>query len=138
MSTITAGTVHPRVPIRRSDRYEGANHNGSTLGPGESRNPLDKTIDWEAAADERYEDVVQDESKQARRVLDLLGLGWSDELTHFREHMRDKAIRSPTYAAVQENTHTRAVRRWERYTDYLAPALPTLERVAALLGYTQA
>ena len=83
----------------------------------------------------RYEDVVVDESKQARRVLDLLGLDWSEELTRFREHLASKAVKSPTYAAVQEKTHTRAVRRWERYTDYLAPALPTLERVAGLLGY---
>jgi tetratricopeptide (TPR) repeat protein len=83
----------------------------------------------------RYEDVVVDESKQARRVLDLLGLEWNEELTRFRERLATKAVKSPTYAAVQEKTHTRAVRRWEHYTDYLAPAMPALERVAGLLGY---
>lgn len=83
----------------------------------------------------RYEDVVVDPSAQARRVLDLLGLDWSDEVARFAEHTAAKAVRSPTYAAVQEQVHTRAVRRWTNYEAYLAPAMPTLDRVVGLLGY---
>jgi len=84
----------------------------------------------------RYEDVVVDPPAQARRVFDLLGLDWSDQVSRFAEHTAAKAVLSPTYAAVQEKVHTRAVRRWTNYEDYLAPAMPTLERVAALLGYS--
>ncbi len=82
-----------------------------------------------------YEDVVTDSSAQAMRVFELLGLEWRDEVARFRENMPDKAVRSPTYAAVQEPVHSRAVRRWENYAEYLAPAMPVLERVAKTLGY---
>lgn len=84
----------------------------------------------------RYEDVVVDPPAQARRVLDLLGLEWSDEVSRFAEHTAAKAVQSPTYAAVREQVHSRAVRRWTHYEAYLEPAMPTLERVAERLGYS--
>lgn len=83
----------------------------------------------------RYEDVVADPSAQARRVLDLLGLPWHEALDHFQETTRGRAVRSPTYAAVREQVHTRAVRRFEHYAEYLAPALPALEPLVEALGY---
>lgn len=83
----------------------------------------------------RYEDVVTDAPAQARRALDLFGLAWDDRLAHYQEHMGERATRSPTYAAVREKIHTRAVRRWERYADYLGPAMGDLTRVARALGY---
>jgi tetratricopeptide (TPR) repeat protein len=83
----------------------------------------------------RYEQVVVDPSREAARVLDELGLDWSDEVLRFHDHMPDRAVRSPTYAAVQEPVHSRAVRRWEHYAEYLAPAMPVLDRVAKALGY---
>jgi hypothetical protein len=86
-------------------------------------------------AEVRYDDVVADADTQARRVLDLLGLGCDERLARYREHMGGRETRSPTYAAVREEIHGRAVRRWERYADYLAPAMADLERVAGRLGY---
>lgn len=83
----------------------------------------------------RYEDVVVDPSREAGRVLETLGLEWSDEVSRFHDHMPDRAVRSPTYAAVQEPVHSRAVRRWEHYAAYLAPAMPVLDRMAKALGY---
>lgn len=83
----------------------------------------------------RYEDVVVDPSAQARRVLDLLGLPWHEALDHFQESTSRRAVRSPTYAAVREQVHTRAVHRFEHYADYLAPALPAIEPLVDALGY---
>lgn len=83
----------------------------------------------------RYEDVVVDPPAQARRVLALLGLPWHESLDHFQESTRQRAVRSPTYAAVREQVHTRAVRRFEHYVDYLAPALPAIEPLVDALGY---
>lgn len=83
----------------------------------------------------RYEDVVADALAQARRVLDLLKLEWDEALERFDEVSRDKAVRSPTYAAVQEKVYTRAVGRWEHYAEYLAPAMPHLEPIVKALGY---
>lgn len=83
----------------------------------------------------RYEDVVVDPPAQARRVLDLLALPWHEALDHFQDATRGRAVRSPTYAAVREQVHTRAVRRFEHYADYLAPALPAIEPIIKALGY---
>lgn len=83
----------------------------------------------------RYEKVVADSSAEARRVLELLGLEWDDALGRFQEVSKDKAVRSPTYAAVREQVHTRAVRRFEHYAEYLAPAMPHIEPIVKALGY---
>lgn len=83
----------------------------------------------------RYEDVVIDSAAEARRVLTLLDLPWDASLDRFQDVQRDKPVRSPTYAAVHEQVHTRAVRRFEHYADYLAPAMPHLEPIINALGY---
>ncbi|GAB4386947.1 MAG: sulfotransferase [Phycisphaerales bacterium] len=83
----------------------------------------------------RYERLVVDPSAEARRVLALLDLEWDDAMARFQEVSKDKAVRSPTYAAVREKVHTRAVRRFEHYAEYLAPAMPHLEPIIKSLGY---
>jgi tetratricopeptide (TPR) repeat protein len=84
----------------------------------------------------RYEDTVADVSAQARRVLDFLNLPWDPAVLAFRERVQSKAVLSPTYAAVTEPIHTRAIGRWRNYAEYLEPVLPIIEPLVKALGYS--
>src|SRR6185295_9521838 len=60
----------------------------------------------------RYEDLVANLPAQAQRVLTFLGLSWDPAVLAFQERAQAKAVLSPTYAAVTQPVHTRAVGRW--------------------------
>jgi hypothetical protein len=83
----------------------------------------------------RYEDTVANLPAQAQRVLTFLGLSWDPAVLAFQERAQAKAVLSPTYAAVTQPVHTRAVGRWRHYAEYLGPVLPLLEPLVKALGY---
>jgi tetratricopeptide (TPR) repeat protein len=87
-------------------------------------------------AEVRYEDTVSDLEGQARRILDVLGVPWDDAVLSFHESARERFISTPSYAAVSEKVHTRAVARWKRYADVIEPeVLEILAPFAKAFGY---
>jgi tetratricopeptide (TPR) repeat protein len=83
----------------------------------------------------RYEDAVADLGKQARRMLDTLGLPWDPMVLDYRQRLRDRHVNSPTYEDVARPVYTTSVGRWRHYEQYLAPVLPTLEPFVEAVGY---
>lgn len=83
----------------------------------------------------RYEDVVADLPGQARRALDFLNLPWYPAVLAFDKHAQTKPVLSPTYAAVTQPVHNRAIGRWRNYADYLEPVLPILDPFVKAFGY---
>lgn len=83
----------------------------------------------------RYEDTVNDLEGQARRILDHLGVGWDAGVLAFHEKARKRYITTPSFAAVTEKVHTRAIGGWRSYEKQLAPVLPVLERFVEAFGY---
>jgi hypothetical protein len=83
----------------------------------------------------RYEDCVADLEKQARRVLEFLGLPWDASVLNYREHLKAKAVSSPTYEAVSKPLYTSAMGRWKHYQKYLEPCLPILQPFIEAFGY---
>ena len=83
----------------------------------------------------RYEDTVSDLEPQARRIIDHLGLEWNDEILRFHERAAERAIRTPSYAAVTEKVHTRAIARWRNYQAHFEPYLPRLAAAVEAFGY---
>lgn len=83
----------------------------------------------------RYEDTVHDLEIQARRLLDLLGLAWDPGVLEFHEKARERYIRTPSFAAVTEKVHTRAVGRWRNYETHLAPVMEVLRPFVEAFGY---
>src|SRR6266700_4103554 len=57
----------------------------------------------------RYEDCVADLEKESRRALQFLDLPWDSRVLQYRERLRQKAVASPTYEAVSQPLHTRAI-----------------------------
>lgn len=75
----------------------------------------------------RYEQAVRDFPRAVDGVLGFLGCA-SEKAAHDpAAHARQRLVLSPTYAAVREPVHTRAVARWRHYEEWLAPVLPILE-----------
>ena len=85
----------------------------------------------------RYEDTVHDLEGQARRLIDFLGVPWHDDVLHFQEKARQRRIATPSYAAVTEAVHTRAIGRWRNYRQHLEPVMDRLQPFVEAFGYAK-
>jgi hypothetical protein len=83
----------------------------------------------------RYEDVVADLEREARKMLNFLGLPWDDKVLKFYEHAREKVVRSPTYAAVTQPVYHKSIGRWQNYARHFESILPTLQPCIKEFGY---
>lgn len=83
----------------------------------------------------RYEDVVADLEREARRVLEFLGLPWDDRVLKFYEHAREKLVRSPTYQDVTRPVYSASISKWQNYAKYFEPELDKLKPFITEFGY---
>ncbi len=83
----------------------------------------------------RYESVVRDLEQVARGVTDFLGLPFESSMLEFREAALKRNINTPSARQVVQPIYNRAVGRWKRYEEQLAPVLPLLNAWAERLGY---
>ncbi|TVQ75120.1 MAG: sulfotransferase family protein [Phycisphaeraceae bacterium] len=89
----------------------------------------------DAAIEVRYEDTVTDLEREARRILDHLGLEWDPALLAFHERAKSAYVGTPSYQAVTQPVNTKAVGRWRRYEAQLRPVLHRLEPFVEAFGY---
>lgn len=89
-------------------------------------------FDW---IESRYEDVVANLETEGKRVTEFLGLTWHADQARFHETARRKVLFAPTYHDVTQPVYQRAVKRWERYAEALAPIQPRLEPYCRMFGY---
>ncbi len=76
----------------------------------------------------RYEDIVDDIDTQSRRIADFIGVDWDQRMVDFHERARERGfIATPSYSQVVEPLNRKGVGRWERYREYLEPAMPHLQ-----------
>ena len=83
----------------------------------------------------RYEDVVSEFETHARGLIEFLGLPWDNAVLSFHETSARKASATPSYHAIRQRVSTKAVGRWKRYEDHLAPIFPTLAPFLSAFGY---
>ena len=83
----------------------------------------------------RYEDTVNDLEAQARRVLAFLDVPWRADVLAFHEHAAGRVISTPSFEAVAEPIHRRAVGRWRRYEPQMKPVLARLQPFVDAFGY---
>ena len=74
--------------------------------------------------DVRYEDVVEDLEKAARRILGYCGLPWDDRCLSF--HQTDRLVRTASATQVRQPIYKSAVGRWRVYEAHLGPLLNAL------------
>lgn len=83
----------------------------------------------------RYEDTVGNLEREARRLATHLGLDWEPGIQQFHRAASERVISTPSYAAVTEPVHARAVGRWKNYRKYFEPLAPKLEPFIREFGY---
>ncbi|MCU6665916.1 tetratricopeptide repeat-containing sulfotransferase family protein [Silvania hatchlandensis] len=71
--------------------------------------------------DVRYEDVVSDPEREARRMLDYLGVQWEPQVLDTSE--LDRPVKTASVWQVRQPIYQTARERWRRYADFLAPLI---------------
>ena len=89
-------------------------------------------FDW---LETRYEDVVGNLEFEGRRATEFLGLSWHPDQSRHHETARRKFLFAPTYHDVTQPVYSRAVGRWERYAEVLAPVQAKLASYCKAFGY---
>jgi tetratricopeptide (TPR) repeat protein len=72
----------------------------------------------------RYEDFVEDQEAQTRRLLDFCGLGWEDACLSF--HQTEREVRTASLQQVRKPIYKSSVRRWRPDEVILKPLLDAL------------
>jgi tetratricopeptide (TPR) repeat protein len=90
-------------------------------------------FDW---IETRYEDVVKDLESEGRRVTQFLGAAWDPQQANFHESAAQKVLFAPTYNDVARPVHSRAVGRWQRYAEALAPIQEKLTPYCRAFAYS--
>ena len=69
--------------------------------------------------DVHYENLVEDQETESRRIIEYLGLPWEDACLSFHETKRQ--VRTASNVQVREKMYSGAVGRWKRYAEQLEP-----------------
>ena len=81
----------------------------------------------------RYEDLVAEQEKWSRKVIDYLGVEWDDRCLDF--HKTKRVARTASYAQVNQKMYTTSVARYRNYEKFLDKPLEILRPVMEQFGY---
>ena len=71
-----------------------------------------------------YEDVVADTEKEARRLIEFLGLPWNEKCVDF--HKSDRPVKTASVAQVRKPIYKTSVQRWKKYGGGLQPLVDAI------------
>lgn len=69
----------------------------------------------------RYEDILADPEREARRMLDYVGVAWEPQVLNFSELQRP--VKTASIWQVRQPLYKSSLARWSRYEAHLAPLL---------------
>jgi len=72
-----------------------------------------------------YEDVVADTEKEAKRLIEFLGLPWNEKCIEF--HKSDRPVKTASVAQVRRPIYKTSVRRWKKYGPGLQPLVDAID-----------
>ena len=73
-----------------------------------------------------YENVVADTEKEARGIIEFLGLEWDDKMLEFYKSSRP--VKTASVAQVRQPIYKTAVKRWKKYGKGLQPLIDAIEK----------
>jgi tetratricopeptide (TPR) repeat protein len=73
----------------------------------------------------QYEDVVADTEKEAKRLIEFLGLPWDKKCVDF--HKSDRPVKTASVAQVRKPIYKTSVKRWKKYGEGLQPLVEAVE-----------
>jgi len=72
-----------------------------------------------------YEDVVADTEKEAKRLIEFLGLPWNEKCVEF--HKSDRPVKTASVAQVRKPIYKTSVKRWKKYGDGVQPLVDAID-----------
>ncbi len=89
-------------------------------------------MDW---LETRYEDTVADIESQARRLIEFVGLEWQPEVLSYRDALNNRAVATPSNAAIRQPLNAKAIERWRNYPELADSARADLESLVLAFDY---
>lgn len=74
----------------------------------------------------KYEDLVRDQEKVSRQLIEHIGLDWDERCLDF--HLNKRAVRTASSVQVRQPLYTQSINRWKHYEKHLAPLIEILNR----------
>ena len=72
-----------------------------------------------------YEQLVSDQEKWTRRILEFIGLPWDDRCLDF--HMTQSTVLTASYWQVRQTIYHNSIGRWGNYQEFIAPLLSLID-----------
>ena len=76
----------------------------------------------------RYEDLIANQEKVTRELIDFCGLEWDDACLRF--HANRRTTTTSSYDQVRQPLYSRSIGRWKHYQHHLGPLIEALARCA--------
>lgn len=73
----------------------------------------------------RYADLVSEQDRYSRQLVDFCGLEWDDRCLEF--HKTDRFVFTLSYDQVRQPMYTRSMDRWKHYEKFIGPMRDRLE-----------
>jgi ribosomal protein L15 len=73
----------------------------------------------------QYEDVVADTEKEAKALIEFIGLEWDPKCVDF--HKSDRPVKTASVAQVRKPIYNTSVKRWKKYGNGLQPLVDAIE-----------
>ena len=74
----------------------------------------------------RYEELVVDQERVSKRLIDYLGLQWDEKCLDF--HNNERNITSPSNTQVRQPMYQKSIDRWNAYEKQLQPLIEVLQQ----------
>jgi hypothetical protein len=68
-----------------------------------------------------YEELIVDQERCSRKILDFLGLEWDDRCLDF--HQTKRAVVTASFWQVRQKIYKNSVARWRNYERFIKPLL---------------
>ncbi|MGI8706572.1 MAG: tetratricopeptide repeat-containing sulfotransferase family protein [Sphingomicrobium sp.] len=72
-----------------------------------------------------YEDVVTNTEKEAKALINFIGLKWDPKCVDF--HKSDRPVKTASVAQVRKPIYNTSVKRWKKYGDGLQPLIDAID-----------
>jgi hypothetical protein len=84
-----------------------------------------KALPRDVMLEVQYEEIVDDLSEQARRIIAHCGLQWDNACLEF--HRTERVVRTASVVQVRQPIYRSSIGRWRDYEDLLQPLLLELK-----------
>lgn len=85
--------------------------------------------------DVHYENMVTDQEKQTRRLIEYCDLTWQEQCLRFYE--TERAVNTASSEQVRQPIYSESINSWRRFEDQLEPLIEVLEPLLSLLPVEQ-